>query len=171
LTTIIAIEREDRVTIAADSRVSGRSVNDGWVQKIVHNGAFTFAAAGYLRAIQVLEYAHLPQPPETNENGAIDRFVSIELVPALEDAFEGLSTDSEAKDHSSILVIVRGRVYEITGGDMAWTRSNRGIYGIGSGSELAIGAVEAGASPVEAIRIAAIYDSGTNSTVTVEEIQ
>lgn len=171
MTTIIAIEREDRVTIAADSRISGGGINDGWVQKIVHNGAFTFAAAGYLRAIQVLEYANLPQPPETNEDGAIDRFISIELMPAIDDAFKKVPTAADTKSYSSIIAVVRRRVYEITGIDLAWTRSARGIYGIGSGANLAIGALEAGASPEHAIKIAARYDAGTNDHVTVKEIR
>ena len=169
MTTIVAIEGRGKVTIAADSRVTGSSINDGWVQKIVQNGDFTFAAAGHLRAIQVLEFAHLPQPPATNEDGAIVRFVSVELVPAIVTAFSTAKAD-DAKNQSVLLAIVRGRVYDIYGGDGAWVRSPRGLYALGSGSRYALGALEAGATAEQAIKIASLYDWGTNGTVTVKEV-
>ena len=167
MTTIIAVETPQSVTIAADSRIGGGLINDGWISKIVHNGDFTFAAAGYLRAIQVLEYAHLPQPPENSDGAAEDRFVSVELVPALVEAFK---SNEDSKTGSVFLAVIRGRVYEITGADGAWTRSQRGLYAVGSGSHLALGALEAGADPETAIKIASIYDSWTNDSVRVVKI-
>jgi ATP-dependent protease HslVU (ClpYQ) peptidase subunit len=166
MTTIIAVEEKTGVTVAADSRVSGGPLNDGWVQKIVKNGPFLFAAAGHLRAIQILEYAHLPYPPATNKDNAIDRFVSLELVPAIIEAFTKVD-DSESREGSTFLAVVRGRVYEISGGDGAWLRSDRGLYAIGSGSMYALGALEAGASVEKAIRIASTYDGDTNDSVNV----
>lgn len=177
MTTIVAVEKPTGVTIAADSRISGYQINDGWIQKIVQNGDFTFAAAGYLRAIQVLQHAHLPQPPLEATPQAIDRFVSVELVPALTEAFNSSlgpspsgPNDDEALQGSVFLVVVRGRIYEITGGDGAWVRSQSGHYAIGSGAAFALGALEAGVEPKRAVKIASIYDPSTNSTVFSKEI-
>jgi hypothetical protein len=50
-------------------------------------------------------------------------------------------------------------------------RSKRGFYAVGSGSHLALGALEAGASPKQAIKIASRYDSGTNNDVRVLKIK
>lgn len=167
MTTVIAVEHEDGVTFAADSRVSSGSLSDGWCEKVVRNGRFAFAAAGYLRTIQILEYAKLPDAPE-GEPGAIDRFVTLELVPAIKAAFKDVGNEDSFKG-SIVIAAVRGRVYEITS-DGAWTRNPSGYYAVGSGSSYALGALEAGARPKRAIKIAAKYDSGTNDDVRITEV-
>lgn len=168
MTTIVALEEFDRVVFAADTRVSGYHLNDGWVDKIVRNGWFTFAAAGLLRSIQVLQYAKLPVPPVVRDTDTVDRFVTKELVPAIKEAFEEADA-GDAKDESVILAAVSNRVYMFYG-DGSWTRSPSGRYAVGSGADYALGALEAGVSPEEAIRIASLYDSGTNSDARVVEI-
>lgn len=170
MTTVIAIEDRTGVKIAADSRVTSWHTNDGWVQKIVQNGPFTFAAAGYLRAIQVLEFAKLPQPPEKASADALDRFVSLELVPAITAAFKEVDSDKDAKEGSVFIAIVGARVYQIYGADGSWTRSSRGFYAIGSGGDYALGALEAGSTPEKAVQIASLYDPNTNDRVTVMEV-
>lgn len=163
MTTIIAVETEKGVTFASDSRITGWNVNDGWVSKVVKNGAVTFGAAGYLRAIQVLQFAKLTEPPTDPTPEAVDRYVSLELVPAIIAAFKEPTINNEtALKFSHILLAVSGRVYEVTG-DGAWVRQADGFYAVGSGSDLALGALAAGATPKKAIEIAAKYDWGTNA--------
>jgi ATP-dependent protease HslVU (ClpYQ) peptidase subunit len=161
VTTIIAVETEKGVTFASDSRISGWTINDGWVSKVVKNGAITFGAAGYLRAIQVLQYAKLTEPPTDSTAEAVDRYVSLELVPAIVAAFKEVDGE-DARKRSIILLAVSGRVYQVSG-DGAWVRTADGFYAVGSGADLALGALAAGAKPTEAIAIASKYDWGTNS--------
>lgn len=161
MTTIIAVETEKGVTFASDSRVSGWNINDGWVSKVVKNGAITFGAAGYLRAIQVLQYAKLTEPPADPTPDAVDRYVSLELVPAIVSAFKE-GSEEDVRKRSIILLAVCGRVYQVDGSG-AWTRAADGNYAVGSGADLALGALAAGAKPTEAITIAAKYDWGTNA--------
>lgn len=170
MTTVVAVEDKNGVTFASDSRVTSNSINDGWVDKVVCNGQYVFAAAGYLRTIQVLEYASLPDAP-TGDGRVVDRFVTQELIPAImKAAKESAGSNSDDLLNSGIvLVAVRGRIYEITG-DAAWTRSRNGRYAIGSGSDYALGALAAGASAKKAVKIAAAYDSGTNDDVRVMRI-
>lgn len=169
MTTIVAVERADGVVFASDTRVSGGPLSDGWVNKVVRNGPFVFGAAGYLRAIQVLKYAKLPMPPEKCGGDEVDRFVTKELVPAVREAFEEFnSKDTKSYEGSIVLCSVSDRVYELTS-DGAWSRNVSGVYAIGSGAKYALGALEAGAGPREAIRIASVYDSGTNSDVHIFE--
>ena len=161
MTTIVAVETEKGVTFASDTRVSGWNINDGWVSKVVKNGAITFGAAGYLRTIQILQYAKLTEPPVDATPEAIDRYVSLELVPAIVAAFKEVNQET-AQKYSIILLAVAGRVYQV-GGDGAWTRRADGFYAVGSGADTALGALAAGAKPSEAIEIASRYDWGTNA--------
>lgn len=164
MTTVVAVENNDSVTFAADSRISWYEKNDGWIEKIVTNGVFTFAAAGALRAIQILEYAKLPEPPKNKDPKVLDRFVTKELVGSLREAFKDVNSDAD--ETSSIIGAFHGRVY-LFGGDGSWVRYPDGFYAIGSGSPYALGALKAGASIKKAVKIASIYDSATNDDVRV----
>lgn len=163
MTTVVAVETEEGVLFAADSRISGWHVNDGWVDKVIRNGEITFAAAGYLRTIQILAYGKFVVPPVTDGAAAIDRYVSLELIPAIVKAFTD-SGEKEALEYSQLLVALRGRVYSV-GGDGSWLRNKNGFYAVGSGANYALGALEAGATPKKAVKIAAQYDAGTNKDV------
>jgi len=164
MTTVVAVETPKGVTFASDSRITtGWQVNDGWLDKVVKNGSITFAAAGYLRTIQILAYAKLPEPPTSSKEAVLDRFVALELVPAVVNAFKDTS-EGDALRGSQVLVSFRGRVYSI-GGDGSWLRSKNGHYAVGSGAEYALGALAAGSTPKESVVIASQYDNGTNSDV------
>jgi hypothetical protein len=65
-----------------------------------------------------------------------------------------------------IIVVVNNRIYEI-GCDTAWMRRVDGIYAIGSGSPVALGALKHGATLEEAIVIAAENDPYTGGRLTV----
>src|SRR5690625_2727711 len=87
LTTVIGVETLHQTVIAADSQLThGYSKQSGFV-KIAHNGDYTFAAAGYARSIQILEFASLPPVPDTiprdlyvaYRNGQLDRFFTLEI--------------------------------------------------------------------------------------------
>jgi hypothetical protein len=88
MTTVVAVETDSGVIFSSDSRVTAYTINDGWVDKVVVNGPVVFAAAGFLRTIQVLAYAKLTNPPETTDSVALDRYVSLELVPSIVAAFK-----------------------------------------------------------------------------------
>lgn len=170
MTTIVAVEKNGDVRFASDTRVSGVPLSDGWVEKVVRNGEFVFGTAGHLRAVQVLQYAKLPAPPHSHPNrhpDDTDRFVTKELVPAIKSAFDEASSD-DALEESVVIASVSGRAYQIYG-DGAWVRNARGFYSVGSGSEYALGALEAGAKIKKAVEIASIYDSGTNGDARIFE--
>jgi 20S proteasome alpha/beta subunit len=168
VTTIVAVETTAGVTFASDTRVSGMYTNDGWVNKVVRNGRFGFAAAGYLRAIQVMEYAKLPDIP-AGDGPVIDRFVTVELIPAMLAAFTDAKTPEATLEQSVLLAAVAGRAYEVTY-DGAWTRSPLGFLAVGSGYGFALGALASGATPKKAVETAAIFDPGTNGDVRIVEV-
>lgn len=175
MTTVIAVEGEYVTKFVADSQCTYGSQQSDDSVKIAKNGEYTFAVAGALRAMQIIEFAKLPPIPHTQINGrtdlqnsTLDRFFSLEIIPAIVSAFKECVRESSLR-HSSILVALKNRVYEVAGGDGAWLRYKTGHYGIGSGSSYALGALAAGANPEDAVSIASDYDTYTNLNLTVVE--
>lgn len=168
MTTVVAVESEKGVTFAADSRISWYAKHDGWIDKVVTNGVYTFGAAGALRAIQILEFAKLPEPPKTEDTKMIDRFVTKELVQSIKDAFGDAKSDAD--ESSIILGAVCGRAY-IFASDGSWVRNPDGFYAVGSGQSYALGALKAGKSAKQAVEIASYFDGYTNDDVRVTKVK
>lgn len=171
MTTIVAVEGTDGVTLASDTRMSGRVINDGWVSKVFHNGELVFGVAGYLRVSQLMKYTDLPELPKSAKPEKIDAWVTHKLVPIWLEVNKYFSDgDKDLRYGSGAIVVVRNRVYELDSGG-GWSRNTSGNYSIGSGSKYALGALSAGASAKRAVRIAALYDAGTNDTVSVLKVK
>lgn len=159
MTTIIAIETPDGVKLGYDSKASGNY--DGFHvdhQKFFRNGKILYGVAGKLGFANALKHASIP----ALEGGMDpDVWVTNVLTPSLRELVEATEPKrTEDGVNASILVVVKGRVYEFTG-DLSWTRRVDGMYAIGSGREFATGALAAGASIRKALKIAATYDLHT----------
>jgi ATP-dependent protease HslVU (ClpYQ) peptidase subunit len=63
---------------------------------------------------------------------------------------------------------VSGEIFDIAD-DLSVCRSADGIYGVGSGSDYAVGAIYAGAKPEKAIEIAAKLDVNTSGPIQIVE--
>lgn len=168
MTTIVAVETPQGVTFATDSRVSGSALNDGWVSKVFENKGVVFGVAGYLRVSQILQHTKMPELPKSDKPEKIDKWVTQNLAPIFLKASKEVS-DLGHRGGSLALFAVKGRVYDMDNSG-SWTRSSTGVYSIGSGANYALGALEAGASPKKAIKIAAKYDWGTNSDVKIMKV-
>lgn len=164
MTTILAIETPDNVTIACDSMASGNDVIQLEQPKIFENHGVTYGVAGTVRILNELRYAELPSP----EAGVdLDQWMTRTLTPALRqliaDMGEEKNDDGEYELH--ILATTGGRVYEITG-DLAWIRNTSGVYAAGSGGPFALGAISAGSTIEQALEIAAKHDPYTGYALT-----
>lgn len=172
MTTIIMQETPTKIEVAFDDKVSGggSQTSTNYSQKVFVNPSsdVIFGVAGLLRSAQVLAYADLPGMDE--DDWDVDRYVTLELIPAIREVVNeyGGSSDEADIEYVSVLAVVRDRVYHISAG--SWTRNLSGIYGIGSGAKYAIGALAAGASIGEAVEIAADFDPHTSDNVAVWEI-
>lgn len=123
--------------------------------KVFPNNGIVFGVSGSLSDLQKIKYAKLP----SIEDWDTDRFVQ-----------KGLKRVRKILGgESSALCSINGRVYELDG--WTWVRNTNGIYAVGSGARLAIGAMMAGASVAEALEIAAARDpyTGGKLHVAVEE--
>jgi ATP-dependent protease HslVU (ClpYQ) peptidase subunit len=173
MTTVIAIQGEGFAVLASDTRITSFS-DDGpayhmatlgsGVSKIATNGKYLIGTAGDLRAINLLTHAFSPPPAPVGIKGKkLDQFITAKFIPSLRACFDlhGYSPpeNKENKNHnaeqgSSILLVVNATIYMIDN-DYSWLSDASGYYAVGSGSDYALGAVNALAggkklSPVQA---------------------
>lgn len=166
MTTVVFVEKPNRVEIAYDSKVSMGHFQqelDGR-GKVFTVGPVTFGVAGSLGFLNEVAEIHVPpiQPMTANET---DRWVQRVLIPKIKQAAQAYDPQALLRGvHSRVLLAVNGRVYEI-GGDYTMVRVKGGNYSIGSGSHYAYGALTAGKSAKEAVEIAAKHDMATGYTI------
>lgn len=171
MTTVLAIEKAGDVTFASDSQVSvGGAKHPDSFQKVFRNGDEVFGLAGRVRAGNVLRFMDVPRLDPKVKGAEVDRWVTVELIPAMQHALTEAKAAEDEKgqldSESHVLAAVRGRCYRI-GADFSWFRTGTGVYGIGSGSDFAMGALLAGADILEALKIAARLDSYTGGKLSV----
>jgi ATP-dependent HslUV protease subunit HslV len=70
-------------------------------------------------------------------------------------------------DNSEAVILAPGHPVVYVGSDGLMTQEGCEFYALGSGSRIAYGALAAGASAEEAVRIAARYDTSTGGEVVV----
>lgn len=177
MTTIIGIQHPDKVTIIADSQVtddSGEIFNHPFMSKITRRGEFLVAGAGEVLPCDIAQ--HIWQPPKATEADYEDvyHFMIAKVMPSLRIALKnnGFNFDEEnpSGEHRFLFLIAfNGEIFSIDG-DCSVLLKGDGIYGIGSGSKYAMGAIYAGAPPKKAMEIASKLDAFTcKPFVTVEQ--
>lgn len=161
MTTIIGIEYQDRSVIMTDNRVT----NDGgkvWhhpdMVKLTKRGAFIIAGAGEIVPCDVIQ--HIWEPPRVMAKDKEDlwHFMIVKVIPSMRKCLieNGYNfNEPDAGDNRfGFIVSVAGHLFELDD-DLGVTRQLTGLYGIGSGGDIALGALSAGASPEQAMDIAA----------------
>lgn len=159
MTTIIGIQGEDYTLIGTDTRISSID-GDGMAyqvstlatghSKIATTGRYLLGAAGDMRAINLLHHAFTPPIPTPTLTGKrLDKFITLDFIPALRTCFEehGYSQPQDSGQHiaeqgSNIIVSINARLYIIEN-DYSWTSDTQGIYAIGTGAPYALGAAQA----------------------------
>jgi ATP-dependent protease HslVU (ClpYQ) peptidase subunit len=175
MTTIAAVQGSGFAVIGYDSRISGEGgrlyVLPKNSPKVIKNGSYLLGAAGDLRAVNLLATISLPEPAEKMNAVELDRFVSTQIIPVIKNWFEENGYGKDGEQQSELMLCVRGVLYELSE-NYDCTRDANGIYGIGSGSSYAVGALhamvdknttvdEAKDCMREALRIAMKLDSGS----------
>lgn len=157
MTTVSAIQGLGYAVIGSDSRTTDEGKiyelpSD--ISKIVSVGKYLIGITGMLKTIPALAYQFTPSPaPATAKGAALDKFITKTFIPELE-AFlsknfpeavapkdrEKNKTEDDVTEPFAFLVVVNSVVYEIDS-DFTWIRDQRGVYGVGSGSDYAIGSL------------------------------
>lgn len=191
MTTILAFQGESFAVVSVDSRIS--SMDEGGFafqittlgqssSKVAQNGKYLLGAAGDVRAINILHHVFQPPPvPPGTKGKKLDQFMTTKFIPALRECFEKqgyaapeTDTSTHIAEHAStILVVVNATIYVVEG-DYSWTSDYNKIYGLGTGSSYALGAMNAFVSAkknltpaqiknftLKALKIASTYDPYT----------
>ena len=153
--------------MGADSQVTDgtRKNNHVKMEKITKNNGYLIAGSGDSQPCDILQHIFIPPVPNTNERKDLYKFMITKFVPAMRECLEenGWKPDREDKDSGfSMLFAFDGELFDI-GDDFSVLLNSDGIYGVGAGSQFAIGALYAGASVEKALEISAnndVYTSG-----------
>jgi len=167
MTTIVAVCKNGNVTMGADSQVTdgSRPNRHSKMEKITKNNGWLIAGSGDSTPCDILQHIFIPPVPTIKERENLYKFMITKFIPAMQDCLEenNWKPDQNDKDSGfSMLFAFDGEVFDI-GNDFSVLLNSDGIYGVGNGSQFAIGALYAGASVEKALEIAAnndIYTSG-----------
>lgn len=144
MTTVLAIRQKNKVILVSDTQATG-GTKAFEIQKIYQIAGYTFAGAGALKAIQDTVRRlnkEIPKGKKGYIKPSVDRF-------AKRASFLG---------HTEYLVALKGHLYEV-GIDGSIVEHGHGQpAALGTGGDYAIGALVAGASPTDAVQIAAAFD-------------
>lgn len=147
MTTLVALQGDGWSVIGCDSRSSdehGR-LTEMATHKIVDNKGVLIAGAGASRGSNILQFGWTPPKPRIGQD--LDIFMTKTFIPAIREVFVKSGYDMKedgdaAAMDSHFIVSIRGVLYPIYE-DYSWDREARGIYYAGSGSDIALGALEA----------------------------
>jgi len=168
MTTILAVQHEDKVVFGADSQTtatSGKRYTHPSMTKLTEKNQFIVACAGDVAACDIVHHLWTPPNPKAADRQDLYVFVVSRVVPSLKECFKlnEYKWQAEKDDDGgfTILLAVGGMVFEIDD-DMSVALEEGGLYVIGSGSDLGIGALASGASLKKALSIAAKFDVYTS---------
>jgi len=174
MTTIVAVQLDDRVILGADNQTTsgiGRKYTPPQRVKISERGKYIIAGAGDVRACDIAQVLWNPPNPTATDRKNLYHFMLRKVIPSLKDALKYHEYKVDPNDSEAgflLLVAIEGQVFEIAD-DYSVTMSNHGIYAIGTGSSYAIGALFAKATIIEALEIAAMNDIYTSGPFMIVE--
>ena len=169
MTTIIAVQGKDGVRFGADAQVTagnGRVARHTQMVKISERGAYVIAGSGECAPCDIAQHIWEPPVPKATDYNDLYHFMIAKVIPSLKACFKEQEykwnepDDDETK--FAFLIAVGGQVFEVAD-DMSVMLDGNGFYGVGSGSSYAIGALCAGATIEEALKIAARNDAYTSA--------
>ena len=167
MTTIVAVCKNGNVTIGADSQVTdgSRPNRHPRMEKITKNNGYLIAGSGDSQPCDILQHIFVPPVPSVQERKDLYKFMIVKFIPAMRECLEDNGWKPSTDDKESgfnMLFAFDGEVFDI-GDDFSVLLNDDGIYGVGSGSPYAIGALYAGATVEKALDYASsndIYTSG-----------
>lgn len=149
MTTLVAIERDEWVVMAADTRISDSngSMHDVIDQKIINNSGILIGVAGDLKPMNIAHFGF--KPPRILAKDTPSSYMTNKFIPALYTAFVDAGgvmhvddEDSAEVTGSTFLIAVKGVVFDVQS-NLSWTRSTRRLYSSGSGADYALAALVA----------------------------
>jgi ATP-dependent protease HslVU (ClpYQ) peptidase subunit len=149
MTAIVGIQGKGWAVIAADSMTTydDKPYYAKGLDKVVKKGDYVFAFSGDAIAGNIANF--LWTPPKFTKSIHIDAFIQTKVLPSLREIMKEHGYDPDTiKDKDAgfdALICLNGILYEIDQ-DFLWSRDDRGLYAVGSGGSLALGALATGFS-------------------------
>ena len=149
MTAIVGIQGKGWAVLAADSMTtySDKPYFSKSFEKIVRKGDYVFGFAGDAVAGNIANY--LWNPPKPVKTMTTDAFMQVKVLPSLREVMveNGYIPDTNKDPDAGFdaLICLNGIVYEIDE-DYLWSRDDRGLYAVGSGGAVALGALATGFS-------------------------
>jgi ATP-dependent protease HslVU (ClpYQ) peptidase subunit len=165
MTTIVALQGGNVATIGAESYTTygDRPFVHKDIKKIIKSGKWIIATAGDARVCDIINSW---KPPHPRGNKNLHEFVATTVIKSLRKVI-GDYTPQSKDDGFDLLLVFNGEVFQITN-DFTLLKSSTGIYGVGSGADYAVGALMAGASVEDAIKIAIKLDINSGGPIQIE---
>jgi ATP-dependent protease HslVU (ClpYQ) peptidase subunit len=173
MTTLIAFQGPDFAILGADSQITDgdKRIISPSIPKIVKLNKYLLGVAGDVRPGDLLAFNW--KPPAYDGTDPV-KFMGRKIIPSIIAIFKANGYDYAKEGASySFLLAFAGNVFEI-GDELSISQSEDGLYGVGSGSAYALGAL-AGLVPnvgkaeiLNALAIAAKYDINTAPPFQVE---
>jgi ATP-dependent protease HslVU (ClpYQ) peptidase subunit len=178
MTTVIGYQGQGFVWLAADSQITDgdKRVLSPSTPKIIKLKKYLLAVSGDCRPGDVLTYNWTP--PAYDGTDPV-RFMGKKIIPSIIAAFKAQGFDYTKEGVSySYLLAFDANLFEI-GDDLSISQSSDGLYGIGSGSAYALGALAvqlpnlerqewASEQMLQALEVSAKYDVNTSAPFQVE---
>ena len=149
MTAIVGIQGKGWAVIAADSMTTydDKPYYAKGMDKVVRKGDYVFAFAGDAISGNIAEFLWVP--PKIIKTMPLDAFMQTKVLPSLRDAMKehGYEPDVNKDPNAGFdaLICLNGVIYEIDE-EYMWSRDDRGLYAVGSGGSLALGALATGFS-------------------------
>jgi ATP-dependent protease HslVU (ClpYQ) peptidase subunit len=147
MTTLVAIQGDGWSVLGCDSRLSdehGR-FQIAKTPKIVENNTVLIAGCGSSRASNVLHYGYVQPKPTIKED--LNTYMTTKFIPQMRKNFISAGIDMKedgdvAQIDGGFLVSVKGQVFSVSE-DYSWDTDIRNVYVMGSGGDVALGALAA----------------------------
>jgi len=137
MTTIVGIQGQGWTVMAADSQITDENskIISSATPKIIEKSNIFIGLRGDARPGDIIAYNWTP--PKIS--GDTQAWVVGKMIPSMMEAFDKYGYDYKDKDSEfSFLVSVKGKLFDI-GSDLSISRSDYGVYAVGSGKDIALG--------------------------------
>jgi len=148
MTAIVGVQGKGWAVLAADSMTTYTDkpyVAKG-CEKIVKVNEYLIAVAGDAIAGDIIN--NLWQPPKVIKTQESDRFMMIRVLPSIRQTLTEAGYDPTPKNKNDddagwdALICFNGKIYQVSD-DYGYMRDDKGLYGIGVGGGIALGALSA----------------------------
>jgi ATP-dependent protease HslVU (ClpYQ) peptidase subunit len=147
MTTLVAIQGDGWSVMGCDSRLSdehGR-FQIAKTPKIVDNNGILIGGCGSSRASNVLHYGYVQPKPTIKED--LNTYMTQKFIPAMRKNFVDAGIDMKedgdvAQIDGGFIISVKGQIFSVSE-DYSWDTDVRNVYVMGSGGDVALGALAA----------------------------